>query len=301
MAEGKDLQSSTSELCGFLVSARTKIQRFLNFDGSMKEDSTILSNGSEGTVNAEDLLLPREPGDERSLLNRLQAIAKLVDTTLFRAYMLARPSMAGPLFRVPNFCDPLVIKEKLEQSKRYSELVDFLYGKRLHREALELLRSVANEEGKDELLEQFDGPQRTVAYLQNLSSEFVDLILDFVHWPLQVNPELGMEIFTADSENAEHLPRKRILAYLKDVDEKLAVQYLEHIINGLEDISPDFHRELIEEYLRQLKSTNGNEKVSVQETLLKFLKNSKHYQSWKILPLLQRHGKLQQHDLASSS
>ena len=59
--------------------------------------------------------------------------------------MLARPGLAGSLFRLDNFCDPIVIKEKLYETGRYADLIDFLHGKRLHREALELLEKF----GKD--------------------------------------------------------------------------------------------------------------------------------------------------------
>ena len=288
--EGKDLQVATSELCSFLVSARTKLQRFLNFDGTMKQESTVISNGSEGQINAEDLLLSPEESRDHSLQERLQATAKLVDTTLFRAYMLARPSMAGPLFRLPNFCDPLVVKEKLEQSKRYNDLIDFLYGKRLHREALQLLQSLGKEDSKVDRPDHLKGPERTVAYLQNLDPTYTDLIFEFVRWPLSEDPKLGMEVFITDSDNAESLSRDRVLSFLKEIDEQLAVKYLEHIINELNDVTPGFHKELIEEYLRQLKAANKDSKPKVQQTLLTFLKSSKHYQSWKILPLLQRHG-----------
>ena len=288
--EGKDLQNATSELCSFLVSARTKLQRFLNFDGTMKEEKTVISNGPEGQINAEDMLLSPEKGHDQTLQNRLQTTAKLVDTTLFRAFMLARPSMAGPLFRLPNFCDPFVVKEKLEQSKRYNDLIDFLYGKRLHREALELLQSIGKDGSEGDCPDHLKGPERTVAYLQNLDPSYIDLIFEFIRWPLAVEPKLGMDVFITDSENAESLPRDRVLSFLKEVEERLAVEYLEHIIHELDDVTPEFHKDLIEEYLRQLKATSKDSKPKVQQKLLTFLKSSKHYQSWKILPLLQRHG-----------
>lgn len=290
---------ATSALCGFLVSARTKLQRFLNFDGTMKEEDSTVSNGPEGPVHAEDLLLPSEQGNDKSLKQRLQETARLVDTALFRAYILARPSMAGPLFRVPNFCDPLVVKEKLQQSKQYNDLVNFLYNKHLHREALELLYSLAKETDEDDdRLEHFRGPQRIVAYLENLSPKHIDLIFEHIRWPLEVDATLGMDVFVADSENAESLPRDQVLSFLKEVNSQLVVGYLEHIIKELNDVTPDFHQDLVEEYLRQLKTTSAEDKSRVQETLLKFLKTSKHYQSWKILPLLQRHGETKMHLLA---
>lgn len=46
----------------------------------------------------------------------LEESAALVDTTLFRAYMLCRPQLVGPLVRRPNRCVPNVVQEMLEQS-----------------------------------------------------------------------------------------------------------------------------------------------------------------------------------------
>ena len=42
--------------------------------------------------------------------------AELVDTTLFRAYMLCRPQLVGPLVRRPNRCIPSVVQTMLEQA-----------------------------------------------------------------------------------------------------------------------------------------------------------------------------------------
>ena len=288
--DGKELRTATLELNSFLVDARTLLKRFLNDNGTMKEEDFMTSGESEEQVNVEDILVPREAGTNTSLYKRLLETAELVDTALFRGYMLAAPSLAGSLFRLPNFCDPLVVKEKLQQSKRYNDLIDFLYGKRMHREALDLLRSIAISKEDEECPEMLKGPQRTVLYLQNLSPEYFDLILEYVRWPLEEDSKLAMEVFVTDSENAETLPRDRVLSFLKEVGKPLATQYLEHIIYELDDASPDLHRELIEEYLWQLKAASGEDKDRLQQKLLSFLKGSRHYQSWKILPLLERHG-----------
>ena len=288
--EGKELEMATSELCGFLVGSRTTLQRFISFDGALKEKCPIVVEGTE--VLATDLLLPPKPDDDAILEQRLRTTAKIVDTTLFRAYMLTRPNLAGPLFRLPNFCDAGVVKEKLLESKRYNDIIDFLYGKRLHREALDLLHNLAQRDDKSDLPEQLQNPQRTVLYLQNLSSDHSDLILEYAQWPLETEPELAMEIFLADTENAESLPRDKVLSFLRGINARLAAQYLEHIIFELNDETPEFHKDLIKEYLRVLKTVEDDEKTAEQEKLTKFLRTSKHYQSWKILPLLARNGRV---------
>ncbi|CAF9911440.1 MAG: Vacuolar morphoproteinsis protein 6 [Alectoria fallacina] len=280
--EGKDLKTATEELRGFLVSARTKFKKILDPDENVKVDvlesmpqkevGEIASLIGKPTINASD--------DQEQLLQT----AKLVDTTLFRAYMFVSPSFAGPLFRIDNFCDPDVVNERLIEAHRYNDLVDFFYGKKLHRPALELLKEFGEAEKESEDAPQLHGPQRTVAYLQNLPPEMIDLILHFVEWPLRKDADLGMEVFMADTENADTLQRPRVLEFLQNIDEKLAKNYLEHIIQELNDRTPEFHQRLVNIYIERLKSddfVSDNDRAAWKEKTLDFLKTSKYYQPYK--------------------
>ena len=285
--EEKPLKLATEELRGFLVSARTKMKKVLS-----TEDGRLKADGVNAVPSSELGALVAKPSfdasvDREELLNT----AKLVDTTLFRAYMFVSPSFAGPLFRIDNFCDPDVVNEKLIEAGRYNDLVDFFYGKRMHREALELLKRFGDTDEADETAPQLAGPQRTVAYLQNLPPEMIDLILQFSKWPLQKDPELGMEVFLADTENAETLPRPAVLQFLEGIDRRFAVKYLEHIIHELNDTTPGFHQRLVEIYIQGLNSgsfKNDNERLQWTEKTLEFLKNSKNYQAYKALGQLDR-------------
>jgi len=221
-------------------------------------------------------------------------VAQLVDTTLFRAYMLASPSLAGPLFRLPNFCEPDVVNEKLYETGRYADLIDFLHGKKLHRQALELLEKFGKNEADERVSETLQGPRRTVGYLQQLPPEMIDLILEFADWPLRTDPTLGMEIFLADTENAETLPREKVLSFLHAIDLKLAVRYLEHIIEELNDRHPDFHQMLVDLFLERLKSgefENEEERVQWRERLETFLKTSTLYNKVRVFKQLPADGK----------
>lgn len=286
--EGRDLKVATEELRVFLVSARTRLQRYINPDGTLKSNnsSTIsaLDEGSQPEVNS--LLIKRSSSSLTGQEHQLRDTARLVDTTLFRAYMFASPSLAGPLFRIDNFCDPDVVNEKLIETGRYNDLVDFFFGKKLHRPALELLKKFGEKDEEDDAALQLAGPRRTVAYLQNLPPEMIDLILQFAEWPLKQDPELGMEIFLADTENAETLPRPVILDFLRGIDKKLEVRYLEHIIHELNDGTPDFHQRLVDVYIEGLKS-NGFEdedrRSLWREKTLDFLRTSQSYQPYKAL------------------
>lgn len=280
LSEGKDLKLATEELRGFLVSARTKTKRVLNTDGTLKPD------GVE-EVPASDLasLIGEKTFDTSKDQEALVKIARIVDTTLFRAYMSVSPSFAGPLFRIDNFCDPDVVNDKLIEAGRYNDLIDFFYGKKLHREALELLERFGKDK-PSEAAPQLSGPHRTVTYLQNLPPDLIDLILQYSRWPLQKDPALAMEVFLGDTENAETLDRQRVLDYLTGIDYSLAVRYLEHIIHQLNDTTPSFHQRLVDVYIQGLKDdkfSDPSARTAWADKTLSFLRTSKNYQAYRIL------------------
>ena len=285
--EGKDLKLATEELRGFLVSARTKMKKVLS-----TEDGALKTDGLDAVPSSEiGALLSKSSFDARSDREQLLNTAKLVDTTLFRAYMFVSPSFAGPLFRIDNFCDPAVVNEKLTEAGRYNDLVDFFYGKKMHKQALELLKRFGETNNEGEADPQLAGPRRTVAYLQNLPPEMIYLIIRFSEWPLKKDPGLGMEVFLADTENAETLPRPAVLQFLHGIDKRFAVQYLEHIIHELNDTTPDFHQRLVDIYIQGLKSGNFNndkERLEWTDKTLDFLRSSKNYQAYKALGQLDK-------------
>ncbi|KAI9839506.1 MAG: hypothetical protein M1819_002131 [Sarea resinae] len=297
--EGKELKDAVTELCSFLAQTRVQLQRYLNPDGTLKAPARAAQESQNGQSKAafESLLVAPAPaaGDE-DREQKLRETAKLVDTTLFRSYMLARPSLAGSLFRIPNFCDPDVVNEKLLENGRFNDLVDFFHGKKLHQQALELLKKFGQAEGEDEAAPGLHGPRRTVGYLQNLPPELIDLILSSAEWPLKDDPDLGMEIFLADTENAESLPRDRVIDFLQDLDSKLAVRYLEHIIYELNDLTPEYHQRLVNLYLERLKwSEDGQSnfeddasRSDWRERTLSFLRASDNYSKVRVLSQLPR-------------
>lgn len=294
--EGKDLITAAIELNSFLVNARTRMKKFLD-----SETGKILppkENGHSGTPEPtfESLLIApeSEAEAEKDREQKLLETAKLVDTTLFRSYMLSMPSLAGPLFRLPNFCDPDVVNEKLLETGRYNDLVDFFHGKKLHRPALELLKKFGMGEEENEEAPTLHGPQRTIGYLQHLPPEMIDLILEFAEWPLRADPNLGMEIFLADTEIAETLPRNRVLNFLHNIDINLEIRYLEHLINELNDMTPDFHNRLAGAYMQELKQRqdrDSEEWKDLMERMVSFLRSSKIYSCGKAFGLIDREGR----------
>ncbi|KAI1496511.1 SPX domain-containing protein [Biscogniauxia marginata] len=294
--EGKDLTKAVRELNSYLAGTRARLQRLIDpTTGKLRARKPSLSiNNSLGSDENLNALLtnPHSESDEQ-LEKELRETFTLVDTTLFRGYMFSQPSLAAPLFRIPNFCDPAVVNEKLLEHNRYNELVDFFYGKKLHREALTLLRKFGDTgangstaklelnghgETEIEIPEQLRGPRRTVGYLQSLPPEMIDLTLEFADWVLRRDPDLGMEIFVADSENAETLPREKVLEYLGAIDVDLEIRYLEHIIGELEDGTPDFHNRLVELQVKALKQDRRDYYWEGRlGRLITFLKESRQY------------------------
>lgn len=297
-AQEKQLESSVRELQRYLADVRRRFQRFLNPDGTLKVvDPTADGATDEFTDSVMKLL--DIAGDHRDydFGEQLREKAKLVDTTLFRAYMFANPRLAGSLFRIANFCDPEVVMEKLEETGRHNDLIDFLYGKKMHRQALELLKKFGQAD-EEETAPQLHGPKRTVGYLQNLAPDRIELILEFAEWPLREDPDLGMEVFLADTENAETLPRHQVLDFLQGIDTNLAVRYLEHVIGELNDMTPDLHQRLLVLYLERLQKDktqewpfpNENGRAEWLEKFLEMLKSSSQYSPAKILDRLDRDG-----------
>ncbi|KAF1991478.1 hypothetical protein K402DRAFT_443636 [Aulographum hederae CBS 113979] len=280
--EGKDLKIAVNELCSFLVQTRTRIRNYMNTDGTLVEALPRVGDSQKAEFKPPFYKLIAE-SDTTTISDwgqKLYETAVLVDTTLFRGYMVARPTLASSLFRLDNFCEPKVVNEKLYESGRYDDLIYFFQGKKLHRDALELLAKFGKGETDEEVSETLRGPQRTIGYLQQLPPELIDLILEFADWPVKTNPELGMEIFLADTENAETLPRHNVLDFLLNIDVKLGVRYLEHITQELNDLTPEFHQQLIELYLERLKAgdfKDEEEKDTWKWKLEEFLKSSDQY------------------------
>lgn len=285
----KELKSAVRELQGFLADIRRRLSRFFDADQEVRSLSELKDGPqADDNKNVIEHILEVKDQDEAKMKEKLLETARLVDTTLFRAHMFATPSLAGSLFRITNHCDPEVVMTKLEETDRYSELIDFLYGKRLHKKALERLQKFGQADKTDEIDPQLHGPDRTVSYLQNLPPENIDLILEFARWPMEVKPEVGIEIFVADTENAESLPRDKVLKFLESIDRSYAVQYLEHLIHELDDLTPELHQRLATLYFEQIHQAKEEEQKILLPKFLSLLRQSSQYSPAKMITLLPR-------------
>ncbi|PHH84838.1 hypothetical protein CDD83_1296 [Cordyceps sp. RAO-2017] len=276
--EGKELIKAVLELNSYLAGTRARLQRVLDpVTAKLKPQPDRQDSVEEA---GERFLRTSQNESEQKLEEELRETFRLVDTTLFRSYMLSQPSLAGSLFRIPNFCDPSVVNEKLLEHNRFTELVDFFYGKRMHKDALELLHRFGSARKPDEAAPALHGPDRTIQYLQNLPPSEIDVILEHAAWTLESNPDYAMEIFVGDTENAETMPRDKVISFLQEMDTNLERHYLEHIIDELEDMTPDFHNRLAELYVEHLAGAEkGDGWDGLMDKLLRFLRGSRQIYS----------------------
>ncbi|KAJ3563515.1 hypothetical protein NPX13_g8167 [Xylaria arbuscula] len=273
--EGKELTQAVRELNSFLAGTRARLQRVIDPETGKLRPRKItpgLAQSSSTDENLDALLTDTRSETDEQLEQELRRTFTLVDTTLFRGYIKREASRAQPLQRASR----LLLRQKL------------------HQDALTLLRRFGDvaadgettklkvnghDEAEVKIPEQLRGPRRTVGYLQSLPPEMIDLILEFADWVLRRDPDLGMEIFLADSENAETLPRGRVVTYLSGIDAELEIRYLEHIVDELNDGTPEFHNRLVELLINSLRDdTNrgGKWEERLQE-LVTFLKESHQY------------------------
>lgn len=212
--------------------------------------------------------------------------AELVDTTLFRCYLRTTPSLVGSLVRVHNHCDPKVVQEQLTKRGRWKELVDFYRNKALHRDALQLLKSLATNE--ETPVAGFDGPEATLAYLQKLDENQVDLIFEFAVWPISLDKEYGIELFV---EDVTRLPKLKVLDFLRSLDDEetscyLCLRFLEALVYENNDKTPSIHNALGLTYITCIRKHN---KTEVWDSFMSFIQSSQYYRPDRVLLQLPHH------------
>lgn len=241
----KELTIAVRSLVNFLADTRRKI---------------ALISTADDPVDSTGLRLTKETygGD-------LDKTADLVDTAMFKCYVMQSPALIGPLLRIHNHCDAEVVRTVLSHNGKWRELIDFYFGKKFHREALELLRELAGSTRQNGAApntpDYLKGPEPTVRYLQRLNNASLELIFEFARWPIGLNEALGEDIFLEDSDESESLSRDRVLAYLEDTSRSLTIKYLEHVIFDKHEENGAFHTALAINYIKALASIESDKEV----------------------------------------
>ncbi|KAK9466052.1 hypothetical protein V1512DRAFT_291950 [Lipomyces arxii] len=279
--DDKALKKAVRCLLIYLIDARRKISRLSSVE------SGLISKQDLELVNDEKIL-PKLSG------NDLTQEAAVVDTALLRCYMLINPQLVGPLVRLPNHCDKGVVRNQLLTYGKWNELVDFYYAKKLHRDALELLK----EMGESRQVSELRGPEPIVQYLQKLGDDDIGLIFEFGEGPIKMNEQYGIDVFMANTPEAESLSRPAVVRFLGPISRSLTIKYLEHLVFDLGDLSPDFHNELALAYLEEIKTNMQaydaeHELVQAEiKRFLRLLRESRQYKPEKILGLIPRESSL---------
>lgn len=129
-----------------------------------------------------------------------------------------------------------------------------------------------------------------VTYLQKLGSKHLDLIFSASTWVFSLSTSAGLQLFIADMEEVETLPRHAVLRHLQSLGKlDVLTKYLEHIIFSLHEDGPDFHERLAEIYLEDVerldKSGKGSEteRTEAYTRLTDFLETSTQYRADRLL------------------
>ncbi|KAF8486196.1 hypothetical protein DFH94DRAFT_623079 [Russula ochroleuca] len=212
---------------------------------------------------------------------QLVLCAQVVDTALFKSYLVVRPGLLGPLCRRDNWCEVADVEETLATREKYSELIDLYNVRKMHPKALELLRHLSEKETdmKDKL-----GP--SISYLQRLSPEYLDTIFQYSKWILNENAEMALEIFT--SEEVE-LPPQHVANFLESANRKFCARYLEFLIEERHEESYIYHDRLAELYLKMTVDTKKGDAESRNRAygkLLLFADNTTHFRIDRLLGML---------------
>ncbi|ORY62729.1 hypothetical protein BCR35DRAFT_308965 [Leucosporidium creatinivorum] len=273
--DAKRYATSVDELIRYLTDRRQKYAQAL---ATLLPSARPAPSSPRARASGAELLeLPDEPLTNLSP-DQLARVAQVVDTALFKAYLATKPVMVGPLCRIDNWCEVEEVEELLLAAKKYQELLDLYNGKNMHEKAVKLLRQMADDE---EDPEEKVGP--TIRYLQKLGADHVTVIFESSRWVFEADRAAALEIFIADLEEVESLPRHATMAHLERIGSDVCITYLEHIIHTLGEEGSEFHEKLIELYLAAVHRPNGSGSDEAYQKLLDLLESSTSYRADRML------------------
>lgn len=255
------------------------------------------------------------PGiSKRDLKKELNHLTTVIDTSLFLCYFYTKPMLLGPLLRLPNNkCDAKIVNDCLlrnlhshtqELQNFMRELLDFYFGRRLHEDALKMLKNLAHEsENKhnDDFDEYLKGPNLTISYLQKLTNADLNLICKYSTWVITDNESTALDraqlIFMNDSYECESYDNFKVADFLENVVNKddLVIRYLEWVLfesdvldsSNRRKSAGKFATRLCLLYLKDLKSSEVSDhdlpKNPSYTKLHNLLENTLEYDPWTVL------------------
>ncbi|KAJ3379987.1 Vam6/Vps39-like protein, partial [Entophlyctis sp. JEL0112] len=229
--------------------------------------SSLFGGSDQGVPDAVDSLSGVSPAAATLLANAEDTVflSAVVDTTLLKVYLIVNEGLVGSLVRVENFCDVDVVEAALKDAKvnrlfalannshdnkssqKYRELIDFYYGKGLHRQALEFLTQMNRQSDLVFL------PEPIVDYLLKLNiNDHTDLFTEFSGPIFESDAETGLKVFTDRYEEIPLRTHLKIMTFFETKSSVLETQYIEHLIGNMHSERPEFHDRLVLLYLQDL-------------------------------------------------
>ncbi|CAL9732062.1 vacuolar morphogenesis protein 6 [Monosporozyma unispora] len=263
----------------YLTDMRRHLRNLLAQQEQSKSNGTI-------TWNYENRHIPQDL--DFFLLDRhgsihIETMLTLLETVLFKTYILYIPSMVGPLIRVENLCDKSVVIKDLKKMKMFHELIDFYYQRKMHHDALEFLfNELDNEENQDEV----NQPDLTIKYLKRLPNKNLKDLFHYLSKLIDTlqDVEIRNNIIKSIFENTSPVNLKRdnlkVYQFIDKIDKSLSLEYLEFIIHTIKDINPEMFANLVARYISQLTDVN-------MDKLEEFLKSNLQYNPNEILHILE--------------
>lgn len=275
-----DFSRSVESLLRYLPDRRQKVAGALE----AFQITAALSHQYSGISDSSVEELFEIPSSPMSSLTPEQLIqySRIVDTALFKAYLIIRPGLLGSLCRLPNWCEVEEVEEVLTARERFTELISLYNGKKMHAKALDLLRKLSEKETdiRDRL-----GP--SISYLQRLGPEHIDQTFKSSRWVFEQDADMAFEIFTTEEVT---LPREPVATFLESLNLRFCARYLEFLIDERGEELPQFHNRLAELYLkmtRDAKKRGDNEAQRVvYAKLLSFIDTTNHYRVDRLFGLL---------------
>ncbi|EGN98719.1 hypothetical protein SERLA73DRAFT_168336 [Serpula lacrymans var. lacrymans S7.3] len=275
-----DFHRSVETLLRYLTDRRPKVAGALAVVHITPAQSHQIAFLSE--TSTEDLFaLPNLPLSSLTP-EQLLRFAQIIDTALFKSYLLTRPTLLGPLCRVSNWCEVSEVEEELRAREKHAELIYLYNGKKMHSKALNLLRQL-NENEPDIR----DRLQPSISYLQKLGPEHLEQIFESSRWVFGQDRDMAFEIFT--SEDVE-LPRSPVADYLERIDPQLCARFLEYLIDEKGEESQVFHDRLVELYLSMTLTAQKRKDKKIRSIiyakLLEFINTTHHFSIDRLYGLL---------------
>lgn len=252
--KGDNLDNAIAELAQYLIEVRHQLQK----QGSKLQYSSIkdfsLDNKDASTT-------------EVAHSTNIDKLEQIVDTTLLKCYLKTNDALVASLLRLPtNHCHLEEAEKVLKYYNKYNELIILYKCRNLHRRALELLQKINTQAKSSDKVNKLSNPHlRTKEYLQHLGKEHIDLIFEFAEWMLREYPDDGLKIFIEDISEAESLPRKQVLEYLRSINGDFVIPYLEHIIYVWKEADHNLHDTLVNEYREKIRVLLEEYKLNLGE------------------------------------